>query len=145
MTFNQWLRCDSASPALATLALALLLMVAGNAHGQEGSAQSGASDGSDAQNMDFGEEVLESPDDIVGRPVVDGEDREIGSVEAVVVAKRDCGFFLVLSSDEFLGMGGDDLLVPIAALESQGETLTLRSMDSVMPFLEEDYLVVKEP
>jgi len=144
MTFSHCTRSDSASPAVATLALALLLAVAGDVRGQDDSTQSGTSEG-DARNMAFSDEVIEHPDDIVGRSVVDGDDREIGSIESVVVARRDCGFFLVLSSDEFLGMGGDDLLVPIAAIESRGETLTLRELESVMPFLEEDYLVVEEP
>lgn len=131
-------------PLRLVVALALSLTAVCSTQAQDDAIEPGASANTEDQRMTFSEEAVEHPDDIVGRTVVDQQDREIGSVESVVVAKRNCAFFLVLSSDEFLGMGGDDLLVPTGAIENSGETLRLRSVDSVRAYLQQDYLVVKE-
>lgn len=90
------------------------------------------------------QKAKDRPSELVGRTVVDNREREVGEVQSVVVAKQDCKFYLVLSSDQFLGLGDDDVIVPVTAVSRTGEHVVLSSSEEVEPYIKDGYLIVQE-
>lgn len=105
---------------------------------------SGAAAESDDTPRSLAAQVIDRPSEIVGSTVLDGQEREVGEVQSVVVAKQGCTFYLVLSSDQFLGLGDDDLLVPVTAVSRKGDDVLLTSTEAVQPYARQGYLIVEE-
>ncbi|MEX0619201.1 MAG: PRC-barrel domain-containing protein [Pseudohongiellaceae bacterium] len=98
----------------------------------------------DQQQVDLQQIVRMEPDTFKGQQVRNGPDSVIGEIQMVVLDKENTQFHVVFSSDEFLDLGGDDLVVAIEDLEFQDGILLLRSQDAVKAYLQQDYLVVQE-
>jgi len=85
------------------------------------------------------------PGALEGMEIRDGQTGSvIGNVELVVLDKQNAEFFIVMSSDEVLGMGGRDMVVALKELERSEGSLMLNSPQTALPFAEDDFLKVEE-
>ena len=87
----------------------------------------GADDGGRLEEM-----ALISPEELEGVTVVDEGGNEVGQVQRVVLKRGSSEVYLILSSDTFLGLGAEDVVVSVEDLSIEGDDhVRLRSQDSV--------------
>ena len=97
-----------------------------------------------AREVNLEQAALTSPEDLEGLKVVSSDGNEIGEVQKTVMKRGSTDLYLVISSDEFLGLGSDDAVVPLQGLRLQDEeTLLLDSQDNVELFIAEDFLELR--
>lgn len=97
-----------------------------------------------AREVNLQQAALTNPEDLEGLKVVSSDGNEIGDVQKTVMKRGSTDLYLVISSDEFLGLGSDDAVIPLRGLRLQDEeTLQLESQDDVELFIPEDFLELR--
>lgn len=59
----------------------------------------------------------QNPQDLDGKNVTDGTGQEIGAIESIMRSRENGDLYAVISADDFLGLGGDDVAVPLSELQ----------------------------